>query len=423
MLSLSSMSNSPYRIAALLLAGLLAITAGVTAQTTMGAISKNSLDMKQDSLIYSILKAKSEVFDSMIFGSEDRRVQILYTRIRRDKKGRPHFTDYGFRVDRNAYFYPASTVKLPVAILALQKLNELGIAGLDMNTTMLTDVASPEQTLVLGDRSAADGRPTIAHYIKKILLVSDNDAYNRLYEFLGPDYINETLHRLGYKNTEIVHRLSLPLTTAQNRLTNPVRFLDANGSLLYASPAKIAIRQLPDRNIQMGNGYISTGELVSQPFDFSYKNRFALEDLHRMVRAILFPESLPKKQRFRLTSTDLEFLRAYMSMLPGESADPQYNPSEYWDTYVKFLYYGSEKGTYDPAIRVYNKVGDAYGFLIDGGYFHDVKNNIEFLLSAVIYCNSDGIFNDDKYDYDAVGFPFMKELGRAIHEFQKTVFK
>jgi len=127
---------------------------------------------------------------------------------------------------------------------------------------------------------------------------------------------------------------------------------------------------------------------------------------------------VPNKQRFNLTKSDLEFLHQYMSMLPGESDDPRYEATDYWDTYVKFLYYGSEKNTYDPNIRVYNKVGDAYGFLIDGAYFHDVKNNAEFILSALIYCNSDEIFNDDKYDYDAVGFPFLKELGRAIHEHQ-----
>jgi hypothetical protein len=157
---------------------------------------------------------------------------------------------------------------------------------------------------------------------------------------------------------------------------------------------------------------------VNEPFDFSTKNRMPLEDLHRMVRSILFPESLPAQQRFRLTPDDLAFLRKYMSMLPGESDDPQYDEKEFWDTYVKFLYFGSERGSNDPTIRVYNKVGDAYGFLIDGAYFHDTKNNIEFLLSAIIYCNSDGIFNDDKYDYDSVGFPFMKELGRAIHAHQ-----
>ncbi len=374
--------------------------------------------MNSDALIYNILKSKPAIFDSVISGPVDRRVQILYTRIERDKKGQPHFTDHTYRANADEYHYPASTIKLPVAILALQKLNELQKEGLDRNTTMLTDSASPEQTPVLGDRSAADGRPTIAHYIKKILLVSDNDAYNRLYEFLGPDYINATLHRMGYTNTALVHRLSLPLTMEQNRYTNPVRFLSHDGKLVYFKPAQVATWVAPKLDIQIGVGYIGKEGLVNQPFDFSNKNRFPLADLHRIIRSVLFPESVPNKQRFNLTKSDLEFLRQYMSMLPGESDDPRYEATDYWDTYVKFLYYGSEKNTYDPNIRVYNKVGDAYGFLIDGAYFHDVKNNAEFILSALIYCNSDEIFNDDKYDYDAVGFPFLKELGRAIHEHQ-----
>ncbi len=402
---------------------MLGSSALVQAQSAAQQRLEASKKMTSESLIYNILKAKSPIFDPLIFVSTDRRVQILSTRIRRDKKGRPRFEEHSYRAQPDEYFYPASTVKFPVTILALQRLNELGIAGLDMNTTMLTDSAAPEQTPVLGDRSAADGRPTIAHYIKKILLVSDNDAFNRLYEFLGPDYINETLHRLGYFNTQIVHRLSLPLTMEQNRHTNPIRFLDANGSLVYSKPAMFSQYRMPEREIKMGVGYLSKGKLVQEPFDFSNKNRFPLEELHRMVRSIMFPESLPKKQRFNLTESDLMFLRKYMSMLPAESDDPLYDTSEYWDTYVKFLYYGSEKNSFDPAIRVYNKVGDAYGFLIDGAYFHDTKNNIEFLLSAVIYCNSDGIFNDDKYDYDSVGFPFMKELGRAIHQYQKSSLK
>jgi hypothetical protein len=380
--------------------------------------TKSQVSMNSDALIYNILKSKPAIFDSVISGPVDRRVQILYTRIERDKKGQPHFTDHTYRANADEYHYPASTVKLPVAILALQKLNELQMEGLDRNTTMLTDSASPEQTPVLGDRSAADGRPTIAHYIKKILLVSDNDAYNRLYEFLGPDYINATLHRMGYTNTALVHRLSLPLTMEQNRYTNPVRFLSHDGKLVYFKPAQVATWVAPKLDIQIGVGYIGKEGLVNQPFDFSNKNRFPLADLHRIIRSVLFPESVPNKQRFNLTKSDLEFLHQYMSMLPGESDDPRYEATDYWDTYVKFLYYGSEKNTYDPNIRVYNKVGDAYGFLIDGAYFHDVKNNAEFILSAIIYCNSDEIFNDDKYDYDAVGFPFLKELGRAIHEHQ-----
>jgi hypothetical protein len=122
------------------------------------------------------------------------------------------------------------------------------------------------------------------------------------------------------------------------------------------------------------------------------------------------------RQRFNLSGDDYAFLRRYMSMMPQESAFPAYDSANYWNNYVKFLFYGSEKGSAEPGIRIFNKVGDAYGFLIDAAYITDFKNNIEFMLSAVIHCNSDGIFNDDKYDYEITGFPFMKNLGRVIYE-------
>ena len=104
--------------------------------------------------------------------------------------------------------------------------------------------------------------------------------------------------------------------------------------------------------------------------------------------------------------------------MPQESTFPLYAPPDYWDTYVKFLMYGAEKDKAEPIIRIFNKTGDAYGFMIDAAYIADYKNKIEFQLSAVIYCNSDGILNDDKYDYAGVGLPFMKNLGRIIYEYE-----
>jgi hypothetical protein len=69
-------------------------------------------------------------------------------------------------------------------------------------------------------------------------------------------------------------------------------------------------------------------------------------------------------------------------------------------------------------MRSFSKEGDAYGFLIDAAYVVDFDNKIEFMLSAVIYCNADGVLNDDKYDYDEVGLPFMRNLGRLLFEYE-----
>ncbi|MFM7838564.1 MAG: hypothetical protein ACKO6K_03275, partial [Chitinophagaceae bacterium] len=41
-------------------------------------------------------------------------------------------------------------------------------------------------------------------------------------------------------------------------------------------------------------------------------------------------------------------------------------------------------------------------------------------VSAMIYCNSDGILNDSNYDYDSVGFPFLKNLGQVLYQYERT---
>lgn len=373
-----------------------------------------------DTFLNNLLSKYPHFFSPIFSKKEEMRIQIIYTQIDRGKKlkDKLKFTDHTFHLDANNYFYPASTVKLPIAILALQKLNELKIQGLDKNSTMITGEDGDGQTEVSNDPSASDGRPSIAHYIKKILLVSDNDAFNRLYEFLGQEYINNSLHKMGYANVQIIHRLSISLTEEQNRHTNPVTFIDSNAKILYAKAAERSKLVYASRNTKLGKGFMKGDIQVNEPFDFSKKNLLPLQDLHSIVRSILFPEAVPKEQQFNLTKEDYDFLRRYMSMIPGESKNPDYPVSDYWDSYVKFLFYGSEKGKAEPNIRIFNKVGDAYGFLIDAAYFVDYKNNIEFQLSAIIHCNSDGIFNDDKYDYDSLGFPFMKNLGRVIYEYE-----
>lgn len=371
---------------------------------------------KDFSFMTNLFTQYPQYFDSIITKKDEYRLQIIYTQIDRGRNNMPKFTDHYFNVQPDQYFYPASTIKLPIAILALQKLRELKIPGLDRNTTMITETAFSGQTAVYNDPASEDGRPTIANYIKKILLVSDNDASNRLYEFLGQEYINNTLHKMGFDDAQILHRLSIGMTEEENRNTNPIRFLNAEGKLIYEKPAETSQLGYDKRNIKLGKGYYSKGQVIHEPFDFSSKNRLTIETLHGLLKSIIFPEAVSRKQRFKLDKEDYSFLRKYMSMYSTESKYPSYNSPGYWDTYVKFLFYGSEKQKPEPHIRIFNKVGDAYGFLTDIAYIVDYNNNIEFLLSATIHCNRDGIYNDDKYEYETIGLPFMKNLGRIIYE-------
>jgi hypothetical protein len=165
----------------------------------------------------------------------------------------------------------------------------------------------------------------------------------------------------------------------------------------------------------MGKGYINGADsLVNEPFDFSNKNRLPITELHAMLKQLVFPKNHGLYQSFNLSDADREFILRYMSMVPRESDYPSYDSVRYPDNCAKFLYYGGPARRKEDGLQMFSKAGDAYGFMIDAAYFKDTVNNVEFLLSAIIYCNSDGVFNDDQYDYQSLGMPFMSELGRVV---------
>ena len=391
----------------------LLIVININAQKKM----TNLFTTKNNQLLDSLLQS-NPALKSVLQNKVEANVQIIYTKIDRDENNIPQFTDYTYNLNKNNYFYPASTVKMPIAFLALEKLNELNKYGIDKNTTMLTDSNYSKQSMVFTQPTAENSNPTIANYIKQIFLVSDNDAFNRLYEFLGQEYIQKRLKKKGYSDVAIRHRLQISLTQEQNKATNAISFYDTSGTVLYAQPAQYSKATFKEPIVQLGKGYYKGNQLINEPFDFTIKNRVYLQDLHNISRSVLFNEFVPAKQRFNLTKDDYDFVLHWMSAFPKESKYPSYNNVDYWDSYCKFLLLGSEKNAVPENIRIFNKVGDAYGYLIDVAYIIDTKNNIEFMVSVAISCNSDGIYNDDKYDYDKIGFPFMKNVGKTLYEYE-----
>ena len=365
----------------------------------------------------SILRAHPEWFDAVLARADEHRLQILYTQIDRDAENRPSFRSFSHRLT-DAYFYPASTVKLPAAVLALEKLNDLAVPGLTRDTPLRIEAGTPAQTVVDRDASKADGLPTIAHYIKKIFLVSDNDAFNRLYEFLGQKEINERLWSRGFTEARILRRLEAAVDPEENRRTNPVVFFEGDRVLhrqpLAHNPEAWTIER-PE--VRQGLGFIRDGKLVEQPLDFSHSNYLSVRTLQGILRSVLFPEAVSPDERFRLSEEDYRFLYRHMSMLPRESTEPAYpDREEHYDSYVKYFLFGDSKAPIPSHIRVFNKVGEAYGYLIDDAYVVDFDAGVEFLLTAVLQVNADQVLNDDVYEYEEVGRPFLARLGRAVYE-------
>lgn len=321
------------------------------------------------------------------------RLQILFTEIRRESNGAVLFDDHAFQADDNEYFYPASTIKFPVAMLALEKLEELGGFSRDSLYSVGDDPT---------ERSFTDE-------LTALFVVSDDAAYNRLFEFLGKDEINFRLQRKGLQ-ARISHRLSIP--NSDLLPTQQVRLNSGSGNSQVIGPIDNApIEILPLANLQQGVAYIEAGNRFNQPFDFSEKNYLPLSSLHGIMKRIMFPELFPERERFHLSVANREFVLRSMRTLPRQAG---YSETDYPDGTYKYLVHGDSSDRLPGNLRIYNKIGFAYGYLTDTAYIVDEDSKREFLISATIHVNANQTFNDDNYEYEEIGLPFLAELGRQL---------
>jgi hypothetical protein len=345
------------------------------------------------------LKNDKGIIHEVMQNPQEFEVQIIYSQIKRNKKGAVTFQDYKYNVDANQYFYPASTVKFPIAIMALEKLDAIS------NTSV-------NSTFSIGDEATLW---KFSEEIAKVFAVSDNEASNHLFEFIGFDDLNNGMNSKGLSPFRITHRLST--ANGGSRIVKPITlYKDDATEVNFPSTQANVFTPLQLKAIQKGNGYLEEKQIIQRPFDFSAKNYYPLETLHNTLKRIVFPEAFKKKERFKLSEKSREFILFSMQNLPRNAG---YDPKEYYDGYCKFFMFGDTKEPIPEYIKIYNKVGEAYGTLTDCAYIVDSKNNIEFLVSATILVNKNKIFNDGIYEYDSIGFPFLAALGRQLYQKSK----
>ncbi len=382
-------------------------------------VKANSINAQLPAPFNAILpNIQDSVAKKVLISPNTYRLQLVYTQIDRNQNGVPHFTNHTLYADANNYFNPASMVKMPLAFLAMEKLYELNQSGINKFTTMQFDSNYQRQVAMYADSSAENKKPSIAHFIKRAFLISENDPYNRLYQFVGQGPTNQKLIAKGYTSTKITRQF-MGYTEDQNRHTNGIHFVDEKGVPILKLPS-----QYNKDSFQFGAPILigdahwnSKDEVVNTPFDFTRHNNISLVDMQKMLQSIIFPASVPKQNRFNMNEADRLFLLQYLSQYPSETNYPKYDSSHFYDSYVKFFFQDSTH-TMPKHIRVFNKVGWAYGFLTDVSYVLDTKNNIDYMLSATVYVNSDGVVNDSKYDEATVGFPFLNQIGKAFYQYE-----
>jgi hypothetical protein len=368
------------------------------------------------------LEAEGKSFTPILATPENYRAQILVAEVITNRNGSVAIRRSGYRVDAE-YYYPASTVKLCASVAALQLIEELQNQH---QTPDLLEVPLEIAPLFPGDlpqtndpSNLAGGVITVGQEIREIALVSDNQAFNRLFDLVGHAELNRRMHALGLSSVVLNHRLSETRTIPDMFASAAVAFRLPDREPIGVPARRSELRLTNSAaHLTVGTGYWQGQQLVNSPMEFHRRNGISIVDLQNLLIKVVRPDINLGTPPLKLTAAHREMLVQAMTIYPRESKNPVYPAERYPDDYSKFMLPGMRRvfpsTVAGERVDVTGKLGRAYGFSIDNSYVRNPCNGRAVFVTAVLYTNSDGILNDDKYDYAAEADPFFADLGAWV---------
>ena len=352
---------------------------------------------------------KNDFLKEIIKKKEDYEIQILLTKIDQ-YNSKVDFQEYKYQLDDNKYFYPASTIKLPIVVLTLKKINELRSKGseITLKSKITLNYKDDYSELVIRDSITS-----FQNLIADVFLVSDNSASNILIDFIGYNYFNHEMENAGFDKTYLNHKFNPdPYVNSTWQISdlynNIISSINDNQKIIKADEKT--------NGLEKGERRYFKGEILDESLNFSEKNRSSITDMHNLIKYIFYPEIFDSTITFNLNVEDYDFLRYWMSRFTYEDIGEKFIEDEnFFETYNKFFIHGDEQSVSNEQIRVYNKIGQAYGTSIDNGLIKNYQDNVEFILTATIYTNKNKVINDNLYEYDDLAVPFLAKLSRAIY--------
>ena len=357
------------------------------------------LVLKSDPYLKEIIKDK-----------EDYEIQVMLTKVNHNNT-KIDFQNYQYQHDENQYFYPASTIKLPIVVLTLKKINELRSKGSDITLKSKIILNNVDN---YSNFKLQDSITSFQNLIADIFLVSDNSASNILIDFIGYNYFNDEMQNAGFDRTYLNHKFNPdPYVNSTWQISD----LDNNMISSINDNQKIIKADDKTTGLDKGERRYFNGEILDESLNFSEKNRFSITDMHNLIKYIFYPDIFDKANTFNLNVEDYDFIRYWMSRFTYEDIGEKFIGDEkFFETYNKFFIHGDEQSVSNEQIRVYNKIGQAYGTSIDNGLIKNYQNNVEFILTSTIYTNKNKVINDNLYEYDDIAEPFLAKLSRAIYK-------
>lgn len=260
---------------------------------------------------------------------------------------------------------------------------------------------------------------TAGRELRKLALVSDNQAFNRLYDLVGHEPLNRALRDLGLRSVVINHRLSDPRPIPDPGASATVVLRPRRGSPITI-PARTSSLVLTNAaaGTRIGTAYLRGDARVEGPMDFTGRNGISLLDLQNLLVKLARPDIDLGSPPLELSANHRALLLLAMTAYPRESKDPVYPAARYPDAYSKFLLPGVRRvfpsARPGERVEITGKVGRAYGFSVENAYLWNPANGKGVFLTAALYTNADGVLNDDEYEYEEVADPVLADLGELV---------
>ena len=327
------------------------------------------LVLKSDPYLKEIIKDK-----------EDYEIQVMLTKVNHNNT-KIDFQNYQYQHDENQYFYPASTIKLPIVVLTLKKINELRSKGSDITLKSKIILNNVDN---YSNFKLQDSITSFQNLIADIFLVSDNSASNILIDFIGYNYFNDEMQNAGFDRTYLNHKFN-----PDPYVNSTWQISDLDNNIISSINDNQKIIKADDKinGLDKGERRYFNGEILDESLNFSEKNRFSITDMHNLIKYVFYPEIFDKANTFNLNVEDYDFIRYWMSRFTYEDIGEKFIGDEkFFETYNKFFIHGDEQSVSNEQIRVYNKIGQAYGTSIDNGLIKNYQNiNSDDFLSMISF--------------------------------------
>ncbi len=349
------------------------------------------------------------------------RLQILVTLVEPQAAWQTH----ELRVDAE-YFYPASAIKTFLAVGALRIMNRSAGDGEEAEIHPQTlirrcrrdksdcwpprrdeeqeDEGSPPRDDQGDEEKKKHRKLRVRSEVHNLLSYSDNDSYNRLWDIVGHQAINEEMSQLGFPDVRLHHRMNAKAD--KSRRTLRVLLLPPGKRAIQVKrrTSELDLAPTPAKKLAIGKGYNDGGKIVDGPLDFGRSNYVSLRDLQRLNVALLLPKH-PGAAKLGLTEEQRGYVIKAMTRR------------------LKLAKHAAVHGPLSPGVlevlppervRYVGKSGRAYGFHLENAYLEDWQTGRAMFVTVTVYANPNGILNDDDYGYDDTTKPLLQSLGAVL---------